>query len=387
MQQFYIIKSAGAWMMDELVIFAGLAKFNILFLRKQEAFYNDKIELLERKGINIIYIKNWDNLSFPKLYFCLLFLIRHIKCFLNLHSFVYGIKSIGYFLKVDLELFNDDKVDLHCQFATQSSILGLMIKEYLKTNVLYSFTYHAYDIYVKNLWFNSLSSSAEKIFSISNYNINYVFKHYKINDKSKIYYSPLGVFPPLIKRRDSTGNVLRIGFLSYFVEMKGINYLLPAIKALKTKISFTLNIAGDGPLKKRMISYFKKYNLTENVKFHGLIKDEKKDLFYKDLDVFILPSISNGMETDGLPVVLMEAVSYGVPIISTDISGIPEICINDYNGYLIKQKSVEEIDEALLKFSKSPDKWSEFSKNSLEISKRYDITTNSGKKLNLLGWQ
>jgi len=388
MQQFYIIKSAGAWMMDELVVFAELAKFNILFLRKQEAFYNDKIELLERKGINIIYVKNWDNLSFSKLYFCLLFTIRHLQCFLNFYSFVYGIKSIVYFFKMDLEIFKREQINLHCQFATQASILGLMIKEYFKTNVSYSFTYHAYDIYVKNLWFNTLSANAEKIFSISNYNLNYIFKHYKINDKSKIYYSPLGVFPPLINKRDGSGNVLRIGFLSYFVEMKGINYLLPAIKALKnSKISFSLDIAGDGPLKKRMVSYIKKNNLTENVKFHGLIKDKKKDLFYRDLDVFILPSISNGMETDGLPVVLMEAVSYGVPIISTNISGIPEICINDYNGYLIKQKSVEEIDEALLKFSKNTDKWSDFSQNSFEISKRYDITTNSGKKLNLLGWQ
>jgi glycosyltransferase involved in cell wall biosynthesis len=387
MQKFYIIKSAGAWMMDELVAFSEMTKFNILFLRKQETFYDDKISLIEGKGINVIYVKNWGNISFHKLYFCLLFIIWHLKCFLNLHSLIYGIKSIGYFLKLDLRIFKKEKIDLHCQFATQSAILGLMIKEYLKTNVSYSFTFHAYDIYVKNLWFNSLTANADIVFSISKYNIEYIFKHYNITDRTKVHYSPLGVYTPKIIKTENAFDILKIGFLSYFFEMKGINYLLPAIKELKkTGLNFILNIAGDGPLKKKMISYVEQNNLKENVVFHGLIKNEKKALFFRNLDLFILPSISKGMETDGLPVVLMEAVSYGLPVISTNISGIPEICINDYNGYLIEQKSVEEIVNALLKFSKNSIKWPEFSRNSLEISKKYNITINSNRKLNLLGW-
>jgi glycosyltransferase involved in cell wall biosynthesis len=202
-----------------------------------------------------------------------------------------------------------------------------------------------------------------------------------------VHYSPLGVYTPKIIKTENAFDILKIGFLSYFFEMKGINYLLPAIKELKkTGLNFILNIAGDGPLKKKMISYVEQNNLKENVVFHGLIKNEKKALFFRNLDLFILPSISKGMETDGLPVVLMEAVSYGLPVISTNISGIPEICINDYNGYLIEQKSVEEIVNALLKFSKNSIKWPEFSRNSLEISKKYNITINSNRKLNLLGW-
>jgi glycosyltransferase involved in cell wall biosynthesis len=198
----------------------------------------------------------------------------------------------------------------------------------------------------------------------------------------------LGVFPPPDIKSNKSSDVLRIGFLSYFVEMKGINFLLPAIKELKkTGFPFILNFAGDGPLKNEMISFVEKNSLSENVKFHGLIKNEEKDLFFRNLDVFILPSISKGMETDGLPVVLMEAVSYGLPVISTNISGIPEICINDYNGYLIEQKSVDEIVNAIIKFSSDSSKWSLFSRNSLEISRQYNITTNSVEKLKMLGWE
>ncbi len=373
--------------MDELVAFAGQTKFSVLFLRKQEAFYDDKIRLLEEKATAIIYLKDRNSLSISKIFFCFFFTIRYLKCFFNLHSFVYGVKSLGYFLRTDLEAIKKNSTDLHCQFATQSAILGLMLKEYFKTSVTYSLTFHAYDIYVKNKWFNILVDNATKVFSISNFNINYVLTNYKIKDKSKVIYSPLGVFPPMITESPETSAVLRIGFLSYFVEMKGIFYLLSAIKELKkSDLSFILHIAGDGPLRNEMESYIEENNLSDNMKFHGLIKNKEKDLFFRDLDVFILPSISKGIETDGLPVVLMEAVSYGVPIISTNISGIPEICINDYNGYLIEERSVVGIVDAIAKFRKNSDRWSEFSRNAIEISKQYNIITNSGKKLKMLGW-
>ncbi len=374
--------------MDELAAFAGQTKFSVLFLRKQEAFYDDKIRLLEEQGITVIYLKSRNGFSISKIFFCFLFTIRHLQCFLNLYSFVYGIKSLAYFLKTDLKLFNREQINLHCQFATQSAILGLMLKEYFNPHISYSFTFHAYDIYVKNNWFNTLVDNATMIFSISNFNRNYVLAKYKIKDKSKVIYSPLGVFSPIVIEEPKTSAALRIGFLSYFVEMKGIMYLMPAIKELKKlNLPFIFHIAGDGPLKDEMLSYIEKNDLSDNVKFHGLIKNEEKDLFFRDLDVFILPSISKGMETDGLPVVLMEAVSYSLPIISTNISGIPEICINDYNGYLIEQKNVAEIVNAITKFRKNSNIWPEFSRNSLEISKQYNITINSGKKLKIMGWE
>ena len=317
----------------------------------------------------------------------MLFIVRNIKYFLNLHSLIYGIKSIGYFLRADLNNFKDNQISFHCQFATQASIFGLLVKGYIKTNVSYSFTYHAYDIYVKNLWFNLLADNAENVFSISNYNLDYVYRNYNLKDESKLKYSPLGTFPPTPEKRKESNDFLSIGFLSYFVEMKGIRYLLQAINDLKkSNLQFVLYIAGDGPLRAEMLSYVEENDLKSNVVFYGLIKNEEKDNFFRKLDLFILPSVSNGIETDGLPVVLMEAVSYGLPIISTNISGIPEICVNDYNGYLIEEKNAQNILAAIFKFSENSIKWPFFSQNSLEISKKYNITTNSNIKLKMLGW-
>ena len=372
--------------MDEMLVFAEHTRFNVLFLRKQETFYDEQTALLEKKRIKIQYISR-DNFSINKVIYCFLFAFRHLNCFFNYYSFIYGIKSLGYFLKLDLDIFLNEQNNLHCQFATQAAILGLMIKEYPGTTTKYSVTFHAYDIYVKNLWFTTLYKNAGKFISISNYNINYVLNRYKLTDTSKLIYSPLGVFPPHQICVNTSSDKMRIGFLSYFVEMKGILYLLPALKELKKQgVKFIFNLAGDGPLKNEILSYIRKKDLADVVIYHGLVKNEEKEHFFKNLDVFILPSVSLGMETDGLPVVLMEAVSYGLPLITTNISGIPEICINDFNGYLIEQKSIDEIANALLKFCKNPGRWPEFARNSLGISKKFDIVTNSKTKLKILGW-
>lgn len=387
MQKLYIIKNSGAWMMDELLVFSQQTTFDLYFLRKQPAFYQDKIDLLESNGVNVYYLSGWNEVSFKKIIFVLQFLVRNIHCFLNKHSLVYGLKSIIYFLKTEELLFREQHISIHSQFATQPTILAVMLKKYYsKKDIQVFFTFHAYDIFVKNRWFSFLAADSEKALSISHFNINYVCRQYKVNP-GKIAYSPLGVYIPSEVPAINPSDTLQIGFMSFFVEMKGILYLMPAIKMLKEKgVSFKLHIAGDGTLKDYILDFIKQNNLDQQIVYHGLVKNSEKEQFFKNLHVFLLPSISKGMETDGLPVVLMEAVSYGIPIISTNVSGIPEICINDYNGYLIEQRNIDEIVSAIIKFKNNPEKWADFSKNSMEIAQQYNIVTNSTNKLKMMNW-
>ena len=83
----------------------------------------------------------------------------------------------------------------------------------------------------------------------------------------------------------------------------------------------------------------------------------------------------------------MEAVAYGLPLISTNVSGIPEICINEYNGFLIEEKSVEAIFESIIKLNENTLKRKKFSENSILMSDNYDIQLNSKKKLLELEWK
>jgi len=150
------------------------------------------------------------------------------------------------------------------------------------------------------------------------------------------------------------------------VEKKGIFYLLEAIKLLKN-YNIELILAGDGPLKQKITQFIDKEKLTDIVTYIGKLKDCEKENFFKSLDVFVLPAITVSNDMDGIPVVLMEAISYGLPIISTNVSGIPEICKNNYNGFLIQEKNVNAIVNAITKLYNDKTLIKQFSINSLEL--------------------
>ena len=111
-----------------------------------------------------------------------------------------------------------------------------------------------------------------------------------------------------------------------------------------------------------------------------------KEDFFKTLDAFVLPAIIVPNDMDGIPVVLMEAISYGLPLISTEISGIPEICIDNYNGYLIEEKNVSKIVNAIINLNKNKKLRDKFSLNSIKLSNDYNIKINSKNKIVNLGW-
>jgi len=384
----YIIKNLSPWMLDELLAFSELAKFDLIFLRKQEKSFDKDLKRLESNGIKIYKHPYKGGNVFTKIFFLFSFLLKNLSKFSFDYNGVIGLKSIWWFLKMDLSLFNSNS-NIHAQFATQAAIISLMIKEYYGNKPDYSFTFHAYDIYFKNKWFNKLVKESVNSFSISEYNIKYVNENYLKSKRIKL--SKLGVFREKMnsiqKKKDK--EVFKIGFLSWFDEKKGIFYLLDAMKKLKKdcKNNIKLVMAGDGFLKEKIAEYINENRLNDVVEYQGRINREDKQSFFLSLDAFILPSISLENDQDGIPVVLMEAISYGLPIISTNVSGIPEICIDGYNGFLIEERKVEQIVFAIKKMVNNRlDANNRFSKNSLVLSEEYDIEKNSSRKIQLLNW-
>ena len=126
--------------------------------------------------------------------------------------------------------------------------------------------------------------------------------------------------------------------------------------------------------------------LRNNIEYLGKLQVHEKIDFYESIDCFILPSISLDNDQDGIPVVLMEAVSAGLPIISTSVSGIPEICINDFNGFLLEEKNSDQIVKAIETLEKDSDLRDKFGRNSLKISDEYDIQINTSTKLKMMKW-
>ena len=132
-------------------------------------------------------------------------------------------------------------------------------------------------------------------------------------------------------------------------EKKGVKYLLDSIKSVKDN-NIKLYIAGDGPLRNELEDFSKKNNLQSKVKFLGYIHGKDKINLIKSSGIFVVPSIITSYgDREGLPVSLLEAMAASKPIIATNVGGIKDIIKNNYNGLLIKEKSSEEIVNAINK--------------------------------------
>ena len=388
MERIYLIKNPSAWMMDELIAFSYFTKFQVLFIRQPGTFYQPRIAQLTANGIDVVFCPFQYKLDIKKLLFSFWFILKNAKHFLSRYSFVVGIKSLWWFLFSDDRFFNKD-VSIHAQFATQSALLAMLLKAYFrKQKIEYYFTFHAYDIFFNNRWFVPLVNNATKCFSISEYNIKYVQKKYTGIEADKIEIARLGAFsnPSFYKTKDPKG-VFRLGFISWFVEKKGITYLLQAMQVIASKNKYIqLFIAGDGPLRKDIENFIADHQLQESIHYVGKLDNEEKYHFFAELDALVLPAVTLKNDKDGIPVVLMEAISYGLPIISTNISGIPEICIDQFNGLLVPEKNVNALVDAIGTLYNNEQLMEMFSGNALQLFKSYRIEDNSLLKLKSLNW-
>lgn len=164
---------------------------------------------------------------------------------------------------------------------------------------------------------------------------------------------------------DLKGFILTVTRFSY---EKGIDLLLEIIlnvSKLNSKIRFV--IVGNGPLKDDFVKLIKFYNLEQSVFIFNFT--ENIDFFYKNASFYLMTSRS-----EGLPLSLIEAITFGLPAISFDCdSGPREIIVNNYNGYLIKCFDINIMVSQIIELNRNSKLRFTFSENSKKRSKMFDI--------------
>jgi glycosyltransferase involved in cell wall biosynthesis len=146
--------------------------------------------------------------------------------------------------------------------------------------------------------------------------------------------------PLLLTRRilpEQIGKKVTFLFMGFYIPSKGILDLIEAASILvKEGVSnFSVVICGKGNLDNEINGMIRALNLESIVTNAGWVTGEEKKRRFKDADVFVLPSYREGM-----PIVILEAFSFGLPVISTRIAGIPEIIEDGKNGFLIEPGDV-----------------------------------------------
>lgn len=147
---------------------------------------------------------------------------------------------------------------------------------------------------------------------------------------------------------NETKNILFMGAL---IKRKGVSDLLEAVKMIKERgyENFVLLIGGTGEEEKNLHDYVNENNLSENVKFLGWIENNIKEEIYSNADIFILPSYN-----EGLPIAILEALSYGLPVISTNVGSIDEAVKNDINGFLLRPGDINEMADKIIALIDNP---------------------------------
>jgi glycosyltransferase involved in cell wall biosynthesis len=151
--------------------------------------------------------------------------------------------------------------------------------------------------------------------------------------------------PARLEPASSPATVLFVGRL---VERKGLIYLLDAIAQLRSVLPLRLVIIGDGSERERLEKRARDLRVSNIVEFRGKVTDEQLQAAYGEADVFVLPSVHDARgDTEGLGVVLLEAMNAAVPVIGSRIGGIVDIVVDGESGLLVPPGDANALAAAL----------------------------------------
>ncbi|MCD6226142.1 glycosyltransferase family 4 protein [bacterium] len=188
--------------------------------------------------------------------------------------------------------------------------------------------------------------------------------------KIKVIYNGIDTNEFKPTKNKTMSKKLKILCVARLIERKGIKYLLKALGSLKKK-DFILTIIGDGEEKRTLVQLTKELRIDKKVKFLGPVPHSKIARHYQKNDLFILPSLNEGMSNT-----VLEAMACGLPIITTKVGGAKEL-IKD-NGFIIKPKSVLALVDTIKKYLANPKLLATHGKNSQKKAKQ--MTWNKAAK-------
>lgn len=167
------------------------------------------------------------------------------------------------------------------------------------------------------------------------------------------------------------GKNINILFLAVVIKRKGIFDLIKAAKLIEDDdelkhFNIKFIIAGSGAEENIVKKDVEKLNLKKYFCFKGWVDKNEKKALLNSSQLFVLPSYN-----EGLPVAILEAMSYGLPIISTNVGSISDAVKNNFNGFVIEPGDIETLSKKIKKCILDRSLYDKFSTNSKELVKNY----------------
>ena len=240
-------------------------------------------------------------------------------------------------------------VHIHAHFVDRAATVALVASRLLGTT--YSVTAHAQEIYVKPVLLKERIGEAAFAVTCTEYNLRHLRTELgeRATKRLRRLYHGMDL---AVEREGGDGPGRDQGFIvsvAQLWERKGLRYLVEACGVLRDRgASFRCEIVGDGPQRQELDALIDQLGLADRVVLTGPLPFPQVVERYRRAGVFILPCIvTDEGDRDGIPNVILEAMASGLPVVSTPVSGIPEVIRDGETGLTVPERDPVAIADAV----------------------------------------
>jgi glycosyltransferase involved in cell wall biosynthesis len=249
---------------------------------------------------------------------------------------------------------------IHAHFANHPAAAAFMIHRLV--GIPYSFTAHGADLQVDQHMLCEKVHEAAFVVAISSFNKELIREKCgaQYSDHVEVIHCGVNTSVFSLSQRNNEAKPKDVNFtilcIGTMYEVKGHVYLIEACHLLKEQgVDFNCYLVGDGPFRPALEAQIERLGLINCVFFYGQRTQQEISELLKQVDTLALPSIpTNSGRREGIPVVLMEAMASGVPVVASGISGIPELVENEVSGLLVPPRDPEALANALKRLYTDP---------------------------------
>jgi glycosyltransferase involved in cell wall biosynthesis len=239
---------------------------------------------------------------------------------------------------------------IHVHFAWVQQIMAVVASHLI--GVSNSVTLHAFDLYTQDpAVVRGQLEAATRLITISDFNRGFIASLCPDIARDDVALIRLSLdmeefLPGDWGEAKGPCQMLSVGRL---VAKKGYEYLIEACALLSQRgLDFRCFIVGEGPRAESLEALVFKHGLESKVTFTGALAAADVRQLYLQSDIFALPCVVvNNGDRDGMPTVLIEAMATGIPVVSTPVTGIPELVTDGENGFLVPERDVPALARAL----------------------------------------
>jgi len=299
----------------------------------------------------------------------------------SLNIFKYGISTLSLRLFYEsIALLHEKKYDLiHAHYGPLgnhalilkelNAIQGKLVTSFHGFDLSRYLTDHGEDVYKR------LFQNGDLFLPVSDYWKNRLVDLGCEERKTKVHH--MGIDPnsfQYLNREFSFNHEVRVISIARLTEKKGIKYAIKAVANLleHTNLNVRYQIIGDGHLRMNLQLLVNELNLQNHVLLLGLKNRSEIIGYLNESDILLVPSVtaSDG-DMEGIPMVIMEAMAMGLPVVSTYHSGIPELVSDGITGFLAPEKDEISLSKTIVKITQSSDTIASITKNARHFVEDY----------------